>query len=425
MKKRYLLFLLALVLICCTAVAGAELAKPTIVAPEGDIYLNEDTEWTVLAPGATMVYLRFKWYNEEVEHYLDDTNWVDAGGTFHDGVPGKFPLHQPQAFPYTGTVQVAAAASYTELEWNSENIDLFVWSEETTLTVTVKSRDGVEVTPTPPPTPIPSEYIVNIPLYTINSESHGLQMLQQLGAIELSGSGPYSPADVKKKPDNMNIWFYDYQIVEMEMSVGIARGWIIAPAYVSSKMTNFGWSVLAQESDATAIDDEERMVLYGNGSATLKDFYSAFGITPPTVFDSTPTVDGLRYRISGANATVTGAESKNATKVTIPATIKANGETYKVTAIKASAFKGRKKLKTVSIGKNVKTIGKNAFASCVKLKTVTGGAALTSIGEGAFKSCKVLTAITLNKNVKTIGKAAFQSCAKLKTITIKTTKLTT
>ena len=38
MKKRYLLFLLALVLICCTAVAGAELAKPTIVAPEGDIY---------------------------------------------------------------------------------------------------------------------------------------------------------------------------------------------------------------------------------------------------------------------------------------------------------------------------------------------------------------------------------------------------
>ena len=145
----------------------------------------------------------------------------------------------------------------------------------------------------------------------------------------------------------------------------------------------------------------------------------------PVAEDLTPTVGALKYKLSGSTATVTGPKSKNATKLTIPATIQANGKTYNVTAIKASAFKGMKKLTTVTIGKNVKTIGKNAFASCVKLKKVTGGAALTTIGEAAFKGDKVLAAITIPAKVKSIGKNAFNGCAKLKTITIKTTKLTT
>ena len=46
--------------------------------------------------------------------------------------------------------------------------------------------------------------------------------------------------------------------------------------------------------------------------------------------------------------------------------------------IAPNAFKGNKTLKTVTLGKYIRTIGKKAFASCPKLTTVKGGA-------GAFK----------------------------------------
>ena len=85
----------------------------------------------------------------------------------------------------------------------------------------------------------------------------------------------------------------------------------------------------------------------------------------------TPTVGALKFKLSGSKAVVTGPKDKNAKKLTIPSTIKANGKTYKVTEIEAGAFKGMKKLTTVTIGANIKTIGKSAFQSCAKLKTIT------------------------------------------------------
>lgn len=106
--------------------------------------------------------------------------------------------------------------------------------------------------------------------------------------------------------------------------------------------------------------------------------------TAPQPANNTPTVNGLQYKISGSEATVTGAKDKNAKKVKIPATIKVNGKTYKVTSIKDNAFKGMKKLTSVEIGKNVKTIGKNAFAQCTKLKTIT--IKTTSLTKSSVKS---------------------------------------
>ena len=55
----------------------------------------------------------------------------------------------------------------------------------------------------------------------------------------------------------------------------------------------------------------------------------------------------------------------------MPDSIKINGATYKVTSIAKSAFKNNKKLKTVTIGKNVSKIGENVFSGCKKLKTIT------------------------------------------------------
>lgn len=83
------------------------------------------------------------------------------------------------------------------------------------------------------------------------------------------------------------------------------------------------------------------------------------------------------------------AANKKSTSVKIPATVTIDGKTYKVTAVAANAFKGNKKLKTVTIGKNVKSIGKNCFYGCKNLKKIvvkTTSLSKKSVGSRAFKS---------------------------------------
>ncbi|MCR5337757.1 MAG: leucine-rich repeat domain-containing protein, partial [Lachnospiraceae bacterium] len=80
---------------------------------------------------------------------------------------------------------------------------------------------------------------------------------------------------------------------------------------------------------------------------------------------------------------------KKAKSASIPATVKYKGVTYKVTAIGPKAFsKWKKKLKKVTIGKNVKKIGKEAFKGCKKLKTIvikTTNLKKKTMGKNAFK----------------------------------------
>ena len=98
--------------------------------------------------------------------------------------------------------------------------------------------------------------------------------------------------------------------------------------------------------------------------------------------------------------TVTKITDKKAKKLTIPATVKVKGVTYKVTAVSDKAFKGNKKLTTVTIGSNVTKIGKEAFSGCKNLKKIT---------------------VTAGK-LKTISKNAFKGINKKATITVKGTK---
>ncbi len=107
------------------------------------------------------------------------------------------------------------------------------------------------------------------------------------------------------------------------------------------------------------------------------------------------------------------------TKAVIPATIKHDGVEYKVTGIAAGAFQNSK-VKIVSIGANVRTIGKNAFKGCTRLKKVTGGEGIKQIGASAFAGCTSLTKITIPAKVKKIGASAFLGDKKLIKITLKT-----
>lgn len=78
---------------------------------------------------------------------------------------------------------------------------------------------------------------------------------------------------------------------------------------------------------------------------------------------------------------------KSTARLTIPATVKNSGAAYQVTSVAEKAMKGNKKLKTLIIGKNVKSIGKQAFYNCKKLNTIvidTTKLTVESVGENAF-----------------------------------------
>lgn len=91
---------------------------------------------------------------------------------------------------------------------------------------------------------------------------------------------------------------------------------------------------------------------------------------------STVTKGKLVYKYTKSNASggtvaVAKLKSKSLKSISIPASISYGGHSYQVTAIHAKVFQNCKKLKNVTIGKNVKTIGKNAFKNCKQLKKIT------------------------------------------------------
>ncbi len=117
------------------------------------------------------------------------------------------------------------------------------------------------------------------------------------------------------------------------------------------------------------------------------------------------TFKNVKYKITKCTAsvkqvTVTGL-SKKLTSLNIPATVKYNGMTFKVTSINKKALRKQTKLKSVTIGKNVKSIGANAFDGDKKLAKIKfSGTAIKSIGKNAFKGIKKNATFTVKKAKK-------------------------
>lgn len=97
---------------------------------------------------------------------------------------------------------------------------------------------------------------------------------------------------------------------------------------------------------------------------------------------------------------------KNRKTVKIPDTISYKGNRYKVTGIAPGACKGNTKLKKVTIGKYVETIGAKAFYGCKKLKKVTiKSKNLKKAGSKAFAGTHRKLVVRVPKNrVKTYQK---------------------
>ena len=147
--------------------------------------------------------------------------------------------------------------------------------------------------------------------------------------------------------------------------------------------------------------------------------YAYTGGELPNAKGVTHTIKGMKYIISGKRTVnFAGVVKSNVTKITIPATVKIGGQTYKVTSVAANAFKNNKRITKVTIGKNVKTIGTGAFRNAAKLKTVTIPSNVKTVGASAFRGCTSLTKAVVGRNVKTIGKSAFYGCSRLSRVTV-------
>ena len=135
------------------------------------------------------------------------------------------------------------------------------------------------------------------------------------------------------------------------------------------------------------------------------------------------TIGVNKYKVTSVKAgkeavEFVGCKDKKQTKVTIPAAIKLDNKTFKVTSVAANACKANKKLKQVTIGANVKSIGKNAFSGCKKLSKVTiKSKVLTKVGKGFCKNAaKKCTVKVPKKQVKAykklLKKAGFKKTVK-------------
>lgn len=109
-----------------------------------------------------------------------------------------------------------------------------------------------------------------------------------------------------------------------------------------------------------------------------------------------------------------------ASKVSIPDTVKLQGKTYKVTAVAANAFKGEKTLTQMTVGKNVTAIGKNAFNGCSGLKKITVKTAkLKSVGKNALKGIHKKAAVNVPKKKLAKYKKLFKGKGQGKAVKIK------
>ena len=90
----------------------------------------------------------------------------------------------------------------------------------------------------------------------------------------------------------------------------------------------------------------------------------------------------------------------NKKNIVIPATVKLNGYTFKVTAISKKAFRNNKKVISVVIGKNVTKIGAESFYKCSKLRSITfKGKKAPKIAKKAFKGIKAKCKIIVPKKM--------------------------
>lgn len=91
-----------------------------------------------------------------------------------------------------------------------------------------------------------------------------------------------------------------------------------------------------------------------------------------------------------------------------------------VTSIASKAFYGNSSITSITVGKNVRSIGKSAFANCVELVRLDfpEDSALTNLETNIFQNSKKLETVVLPDSLETLPQYLFSWCTALKQVTL-------
>lgn len=160
---------------------------------------------------------------------------------------------------------------------------------------------------------------------------------------------------------------------------------------------------------------------------TFSIMLTFFPVGTVTVFASDSPMaytDGSYQFILNADNTATITKyTGNEHRITIPAHVTQDAQTYPVSKIGDRVFCNYKYVLTsVQIPDTITEIGSNAFYNCTSLKSVTiqdnKPSCVKKIGRQAFMFCSELTDIPILDSVTEIGSESFHQCEKLDTVTI-------
>jgi hypothetical protein len=124
-------------------------------------------------------------------------------------------------------------------------------------------------------------------------------------------------------------------------------------------------------------------------------------ITVDKLSHSYKSMGGVLYTADEATIIAYPAASPNRVTYVVPNT---------VTRIADGAFANATSLKSVTMGDNVRDIGKDVFRDCTSLQGMAFTESVNTIGEDAFNGCSSLSYITVNRGMSEIGARAFSGC---------------
>ena len=335
-------------------IKGEKEAYYNITVPYGEIFVLEAD-----VSATDSQYFEYEWYdnNDELVSSLDfcDTEPV-TGWQYYKLKVTDF--YGNNAYAYY------SVCPDINLEYQDKHI--------------VQAGDNVTLKVTPSMPNAPADIVYDYFWYTNDSE-----LGEEMGSvIEQTEGNSLTLKNVKK----------DTRVLCQVTAIDSSENWPIA-----EKQAVFLIDVNQEQEPGESVNDNNSNQTPPSSNSTNSDKNMVNeGNATRTEIPSTNTsvsVGGATYKID-TDSTVTYAKGNNKNSVSIPATIKVNGKTMKVTSVAANAFKNNKKLTSVVIGKNINSIGKKAFFGCKKLKKVT------------IKS----------KNLKTVGKAAFRKAGTKKLV---------
>ena len=227
------------------------------------------------------------------------------------------------------------------------------------------------------------------------------------GAIEVFVDDPTDASNkVASIPVTVNDWYTDVS-VDMDKTVtGVHDVYFV---FRGSNYTVASWkfdnaSTLNEGKDEPGEnpgnnENPGNVTPPATNTNTNTDTNTNTGALPQPEVPQTVNEGNVDYKVDAAAQTVkVSSVNKNAKSVVVPASVTVAGKQYPVTEIPAKAFAGNKKLKSVTVGKNIKTIGAKAFYKCSSLKKITiKSTALKKVGKNAFKGINAKAKIKVPK----------------------------